>query len=369
MVFSIKRKTVFGAILLLVIVTLSAIVIVKNNSTNQTTSANSIVTNNDVFQTDTSIPQTTDSESSKGEQTTKNKDNSQYQTVQNAYELAKTRGYSGNIDDWITEKTIEKQDDNGKSVYNIALDNGFIGTEKEWIDFLKSNKNEKENTPIKNVNITDNGHIVIKLEDDVTIETDDVITPVEPKETIFTVTFVDRDSSVLKIQEVIKGGFASPPSMDDLEFLGWQGNYIDVQHDETVKAVYKDSKNVFQISSTQGKQGDTVSLLVSLNGSVELCGLDMNILYDSSLELLSVNDEMDMDVVVNANESQNSIRFNFSSAMNKKRSMDIMELTFRIKDSTENACTVQMSANAVKSLNDNRVEDTNFTIINGVVYS
>lgn len=56
-----------------------------------------------------------------------------------------------------------------------------------------------------------------------------------------TVTFVDDDDTKLKIEKVAEGGDATPPVVADREaevFDRWDGNYLNVQQDETVKAVY-----------------------------------------------------------------------------------------------------------------------------------
>ena len=305
----------------------------------------------------------------KTETTTANTSKRNENAVQSAYGLAQEHGYKGSLRDWITETTVERQKDTGKSVFQVAVDHGYKGTQKEWVDhIIQTDQTENTNGFISDIAVTDNGHIVITTDDGISIETDDVVTPTEPEQIAFTVTFLDVDGSVCRVQQVNKGKAAFAPTIEKAGFLGWRGNYINVQQDETVTAVYADSKNVFHIASAQGKPGDMVSVRVCLNGNVELCGLDMNLSYDPSLEIVSVNDEMDMDIVVNAYEPERIIRFNFSSAMNKKRAMDIMELTFRITGTNADAYGVQLSANAVKALVDNRVEDTDYTILNGVVY-
>ena len=76
-----------------------------------------------------------------------------------------------------------------------------------------------------------------------------------PAET-YTVTFCDDDETVLKqVPGVVYGGYAEPPSAPTkvgAAFLGWNGQYAGVTEDATVRAVYDDSRNVFQISSGVG---------------------------------------------------------------------------------------------------------------------
>ena len=57
-----------------------------------------------------------------------------------------------------------------------------------------------------------------------------------------TVTFQERDGTVLETRSVAEGSYAAPPDGLEIpqgyEFSGWEGNYCDVRQDETVTAVY-----------------------------------------------------------------------------------------------------------------------------------
>ena len=130
------------------------------------------------------------------------------------------------------------------------------------------------------------------------------------QEEIFTVDFMSYDNTVIASCEVKAGESAelpNAPRKSGSSFLGWQGNYINVQKDETVKAIFDDEKNVFMVSSTNGNIGDTVTLLISLNGNVETCGFDMTINYDEALELVSCDYDLDLDIVANAKAGENKI--------------------------------------------------------------
>ena len=290
-------------------------------------------------------------------------------TLESAYSLAQDSGNNGSIQDWITEATVERESKLGKSAYQIATENGYKGSQTEWIDqLLKTDSSEATDGSISSVFVTDSGHVVVTIENGTTIETENVITPPETDTVAFTVTFLDVDGTVCKVQQVIKGKSATAPIIEKPDFLGWDGNYINVQQDETVKAVYSDSKNVFQVVSAEGDKGGTVSILVRLDGKMELCGFDMTLTYNPALKLVSVNDALDIDVVVNSDVQNRAIHFNFSNAMNKNRAMNIMELTFQIVGTQADAYDLRLTANAVKTLVGNRVEDADYTILNGVVY-
>lgn len=188
----------------------------------------------------------------------------------------------------------------------------------------------------------------------------------------YTVTFVDYDgTTVLASDEVYEGSVAnlpSSPSKPGTAFLGWSGNYTNVNNNETVRAVYKDSKNVFMISSETGNIGDTVTVLVSVDGSVNICGFDFTIMYDPALELISYDEDLDLDVVANANKLTNGIILNSSANSNKTKQRDIIEMTFRITDNSKPALPINIIMTSAKEISGNLILDTQYTIVNGVVY-
>ena len=187
----------------------------------------------------------------------------------------------------------------------------------------------------------------------------------------YTVIFYDYDgTTILKSQQVSSGANAAPPSNPSkagASFLGWNGNYTNVEKNETLRAVYSDEKNVMIVESASGAVGSNVTVLISIDGIVKTCGFDINILYDPNLELISYDDDMDLDIVVNSDAFENGMKLNFSSASDKTRQRDIIELTFRIKNTAKTLLPVSISVNSIKEINANNPADTTSTIVNGVI--
>ena len=74
----------------------------------------------------------------------------------------------------------------------------------------------------------------------------------ESERYVFTVTFYDWDNTVLSRQRVKKGENATPPADPTREgytFLGWQGNYNNVQQDEDVYATYEQNQGVDNVDA------------------------------------------------------------------------------------------------------------------------
>ncbi|MCL2151990.1 MAG: dockerin type I domain-containing protein [Oscillospiraceae bacterium] len=153
-----------------------------------------------------------------------------------------------------------------------------------------------------------------------------------------TVTFKDWDGSVLDTQSVLHGSNAVPPippARSGYLFTGWDGSYYDITTDTVLTAIYttQDGMNIFSVTNAVGKPGDIVTLTVSLGGTVNTCGFDMRLIYDSDdLEYVSQNSDWDLDIVAFHAEEEHMIRFNYSATRNRTTAAKIMEVTFKIKN-------------------------------------
>ncbi len=188
----------------------------------------------------------------------------------------------------------------------------------------------------------------------------------------YTVTFYDYDgTTILGTSTVVEGNAATPPanpSKAGATFLGWSGNYTNVSQNESVVAIYNDCKNVFTVESVSGSIGNTVTVLVSIDGIVKTCGFDMTLYYDSSiLELTSYDSNLDLDIVVNTQSLENGIILNFSAATEKTKSREIIALTFRIKNTTADATNVTIKMTSIKEIDGTAIVDSTCKFVEGVV--
>lgn len=187
----------------------------------------------------------------------------------------------------------------------------------------------------------------------------------------YMVTFYDSNgTTVLKRQQVNADEDAVPPSNPSrigVNFLGWRGNFINVNRNEAVTAVYSDDKNVIKASSIDGQVGKTVTVLVSLEGIVKTCGFDMDIMYDPNLELVSYDDDLDLDIITNPNRYENGMKLNFTSTTDKTKQRDIIELKFRIKNTASGKLPINITVKSIKEIINYNPLNTEYTIIDGIV--
>lgn len=187
----------------------------------------------------------------------------------------------------------------------------------------------------------------------------------------YSVVFYDYDgTTILKTQKVANGETAVPPTnptKSGASFLGWSGKYDNVTQDETVRAIYSDEKNVFIVSPSAITSSNTVDVLVSIDGKVKTSGFDFNLFYDSNLELVSYDDDLDLDIIATPKTAQNRIRLNFSSISDREKQRDIIQLTFKIKDTTKKNLPISIVINSIKELYNNNPINTNYVIVNNIV--
>jgi uncharacterized repeat protein (TIGR02543 family) len=192
-----------------------------------------------------------------------------------------------------------------------------------------------------------------------------------------TVTFKDWNGTVLDIQQIPNGGNAAPPIppvRNGYVFSGWLGSYQNVIENVIITAEYSAQAgiNIFSVTDVTGHQGNLVTVTVSLGGTVNTCGFDMRLVYDSGvLEYVSHDSDWQLDVVANHVTAENAVKFNYGTTRNRTAAAKIMEVTFRIKNTAASGnTTVSLSPVEVIFVNsedDNRPNPVGFNLINGTV--
>lgn len=190
------------------------------------------------------------------------------------------------------------------------------------------------------------------------------------------VMFEDWDGKVISTQTITTGNDATlpdSPSRQGYEFCGWNGRYTNITNDSTVIAQYIDSskENVFKVFNAKGSEGDTVKTMIYLGGQVELCGFDMRLKYDNNtLEFVTMNSELNLDVVANHDAKTGIIKFNYSAIKNRTKSAKVLELEYKIKETTEKATTLTLTPVEIiktDTAQNNNIVPVEYSLENGVI--
>lgn len=192
----------------------------------------------------------------------------------------------------------------------------------------------------------------------------------------YTVDFVDWDGTVIDTQIIQKGENATlpqSPSRIGYQFCGWSDDGNDVQSSKTILAQYinETQQNTFKVSNAICNADDTITTTVYLGGDVNLCGFDMNLLYDgNSLEFVSMDGELDYDVIANHILNDNRIKFNFSSSKNNTKRGEIIKIKFKVKGNVSGNTTISLnpvSVIKVGGADGKELLETDYNVENGIV--
>ena len=190
------------------------------------------------------------------------------------------------------------------------------------------------------------------------------------------VRFLDHDGTLLTVDAVYTGQSALPPVSPVRAghvFTGWAGDLDAVYGPCDVTATYvpDTSDNIFAISGSDATAGEEVTVRVSLGGTVQVCGYDMNLYYDRNvLEFVSLDSELSMDVLANHIGEDGRIKFNFGALKNRTKAGNIMDITFRVKDCTNRGTALRLEANSVICVDPedaSRFLNVDYTTCEGVI--
>lgn len=190
-------------------------------------------------------------------------------------------------------------------------------------------------------------------------------------------TFLDYNGDILSQQNLWSGhsvGYPGIPTRDGYCFYGWDKPLSAIYEDTSYTATYiaNTEKNIFTVSSVQGEKGKEVTVSVYLTGSVNLCGFNMALFYNSdALEFKSLDSEWAMDVIANHVASESKVYFNYSARNNRNTGGKVLEITYVVRDSATGNTILELLPETVICIDDNdasRIVHTDYSLTKGVVY-
>lgn len=145
---------------------------------------------------------------------------------------------------------------------------------------------------------------------------------------------VDKGSG--KVTVVAGGGSVSKPS----EKIGHA--VIETLTEE------ERNENFFLVEAQTEQNGKIICVSITLTGKVELCGFDMNLVYDSNLcKLIEYNTDCDLQVYAAHDESAGQLSFNYAGVRNLTEEKKILTATFEVIASPGNSGVFSLNANEV----------------------
>ena len=197
-----------------------------------------------------------------------------------AYELAVEKGYTGTIEEWLLS-LVGEAGENGKDGKDGI--NGQDG--KDGKDGAKGD----QGISVVNAYVDENIHLFIVLSDGTKIDAGYIGVNITPNEKTYTVTFVDYDGTVLKIETVEEGQNATAPenpTRNGYDFIGWDKSFVNVGENITLTACYEQKiKNptfiVDSVTTNAGEKGVAVTITLSNNPGISSIALSVS--YDNTM--------------------------------------------------------------------------------------
>jgi len=189
-----------------------------------------------------------------------------------------------------------------------------------------------------------------------------------------TVNFIDWDGSFYSTQQVAFGYDAilpGNPTRTGYIFTGWNGDYKTVTEDRTIFAQYipDNLSNIFTIASTTGTIGNEVTVTLQLKGQVNVVSFNLMLYYDMDA-LQFVRSSGGLRPVVNGETVPGLVQIGYAGADNEKDPTDIVNLVFKIKDTTSvTDTTLSIFCSSAFYINSQGLKaDASFETANGVVF-
>ena len=259
---------------------------------------------------------------------TNGKDGQNGSNGKSTYELAVENGYEGTVQEWLaslvgingTNGANGQNGANGKSAYEIAVGHGYSGTEEQWLASLVGQKGEQgvqgpkgekgdkgdkgedgkdgqngqngqDGVSIVNAYINDEIHLILVLSNGTEIDAGYVGVNVTPSVKTYTVTFVDYDGTILKVESVEEGSSAiapTNPTRAGYTFIGWDKEYDNITAETTITATYEQNITnptfiVGKVNAEAGQSG--VSVTIRLKNNPGISSIAMSISYDEGITL------------------------------------------------------------------------------------
>lgn len=204
--------------------------------------------------------------------------------------------------------------ENVQQAFEIAKENGYKGDFKSWSDTIIY-KNGGDKAGIEKVYIDDSDHLMIVLENGVTIDAGEAKSAVAAIEAqvkkengsadenesvkvnekeIFTVTFKDYDGTVLKTEKVLQGKAATrppEPQRDGYAFTGWDKSVLQIFENCVITAQYEKITNfTLRVKNVTVSEGsDTAKAEIEVLNNPGLSSLAFDLRYDTKLKIQSVD--------------------------------------------------------------------------------
>lgn len=131
------------------------------------------------------------------------------------------------------------------------------------------------------------------------------------------------------------------------------------------RAVENGEENILTVSLSDGKKGEEITGTLSMEGEVDLCAVDLKILFDHTKLRLTKLGSDDADVLINEKTDDGAIKLNYLKIKNVTEPFELCFFTFEVL--TEETCesTVSIEVKDVVKVDGDDILDCPYAVRNG----
>lgn len=142
-------------------------------------------------------------------------------------------------------------------------------------------------------------------------------------------------------------------------------NEQSVKSTDNDRAVENGKENILTVSLSDGKKGEEITGTLSMDGEVDLCAVDLKILFDHTKLRLTKLGSDDADVLMNEKTDDGVINLNYLKIKNVTEPFELCFFAFEVL--TEDPCesTISIAVKDMVKVEDDDILDCPCTVRNG----
>lgn len=142
-------------------------------------------------------------------------------------------------------------------------------------------------------------------------------------------------------------------------------NEQSAQSADNDRAIENGKENILTVSLSDGKKGEEITGTLSVEGEVNLCAVDLKILFDHTKLRLTKLGSDDADVLINEKTDDGAIKLNYLKIKNVTEPFELCFFTFEVL--TEEPCesTVSIEVKEAVKVEDDDILDCPYAVRNG----
>lgn len=189
----------------------------------------------------------------------------------------------------------------------------------------------------------------------------------------FEVVFVNSDNSIIERKTVKYGNsindIETPIVPEGNKFVCWDKSLLNIKKDTLIKAVVErinNGINVISLGNSYGKSKSVVSVPLIIDGDVDICALELNVIFDPNVLTFIESTNEDSGAITNITDK--GIYVSFMSTNNVETTIYMCDLVFEINENLSDSTSITIEVNKCGKIDEDKIIETKSSTIDGTIY-